>query len=104
MKAIRNGEKSLTVFSGYAFNQLKAGDISGAKALFELMMNQQNTYGNYFDKEPETGLVMKVHKCWPLESKPCQNYRRDKQMSARDTEHLVRALALPTCFSYILDE
>ena len=55
LKAIRNGEKSLTVFSGYAFNQLKKGDIQGAKALFELMMNQQNTYGNYFDKEPQTG-------------------------------------------------
>ena len=55
LKAIRNGEKSVTVFSGYAFNQLKAGDVTGAKALFELMMNQQDTYGNYFDKEPETG-------------------------------------------------
>jgi len=55
LRAIRNGEKSVTVFSGYAFNQLKLGDIEGAKALFELMMNQNNTYGNYFDKEPATG-------------------------------------------------
>ncbi|MBR4146242.1 MAG: hypothetical protein IKU06_12420, partial [Lachnospiraceae bacterium] len=31
LKAIRNGEKSVTVFSGYAFNQLKAGDVTGAK-------------------------------------------------------------------------
>ena len=55
LKAIRNGEKNLTVFSGYAFNQLKAGDTEGAKALFELMINQNNTYGNYFDREPDTG-------------------------------------------------
>ena len=55
LKAIRNGEKSITVFSGYAFNQLKMGDDEGAKALFELMMNQNNTYGDYFDKEPATG-------------------------------------------------
>ena len=55
LKAIRKGDKSLTVFSGYAFNQLKLGDLEGAKALFELMINQNNTYGNYFDKEPETG-------------------------------------------------
>ena len=55
LKAIRNGEKSITVFAGYAFNQLKSGDIKGAKALFELMINQNNTYGNYFDAEPETG-------------------------------------------------
>ncbi|MBR4342646.1 MAG: hypothetical protein IKP88_08075 [Lachnospiraceae bacterium] len=55
LRAIRNGEKSITVFSGYAFNQLKAGDTKGAKALFELMINQNNTYGNYFDSEPATG-------------------------------------------------
>lgn len=55
LKAIRNGETSLTVYSGYAFNQLKAGDTEGAKALFELMINQNNTYGDYFDREPETG-------------------------------------------------
>ena len=55
LKAIRNNEKSVTVFSGYAFNQLKAGDIEGAEALLGIMVNQDNTYGNYFDKEPETG-------------------------------------------------
>ena len=53
--AIRNNEKSVTVFSGYAFNQLKAGDIEGAEALLGIMVNQDNTYGNYFDREPETG-------------------------------------------------
>ena len=55
LKAIRNNEKSVTVFSGYAFNQLKAGDIEGAEALLGIMVNQDNTYGNYFDREPETG-------------------------------------------------
>jgi len=45
---------------------------------------------------------MKVHKHWPLESKPCQNYRRDKQMSEGDTGDLVGAPVLPTWFSYIL--
>ena len=55
LKAIRNNEKSVTVFSGYAFNQLKVGDIEGAEALLGIMVNQDNTYGNYFDREPETG-------------------------------------------------
>ena len=55
LKAIRNNEKSVTVFSGYAFNQLKAGDIEGAEVLLGIMVNQDNTYGNYFDREPETG-------------------------------------------------
>jgi len=41
LRAVRNGEKSVTVFSGYAFNQLKLGDTDGAKALFELMINQK---------------------------------------------------------------
>ena len=55
LKALRNGEKSVTVFSGYAFNQLKSGDLEGAEALLGIMVNQDNTYGNYFEKEPETG-------------------------------------------------
>ena len=55
LKAIRNGEKSVTVFSGYAFNQLKAGDMEGAEAILGIMVNQDNTYGDYFEKEPETG-------------------------------------------------
>ena len=55
LKALRNGEKSVTVFSGYAFNQLKAGDLEGAEALLGIMVNQDNTYGNYFEAEPETG-------------------------------------------------
>ena len=55
LKAIRNGEKSITVFSGYAFNQLKAGDMEGAEALLGIMVNQDNTYGDYFAGEPETG-------------------------------------------------
>ena len=55
LKALRNGETSIAVFSGYAFNQLKAGDIEGAEALLGIMVNQDNTYGNYFDREPETG-------------------------------------------------
>ena len=55
LKAIRNNEKTITVFSGYAFNQLKAGDIEGAEALFGIMVNQDNTYGDYFASEPETG-------------------------------------------------
>ena len=59
LKAIRNNEKSVTVFSGYAFNQLKAGDIEGAEALLGIMVNQDNTYGNYFDREPETGVAVR---------------------------------------------
>lgn len=55
-------------------------------------------------KEPETSLAMKVHKCWPLESKPHRNCRRDKQMGEGDTGDLVGAPMLPTLFSYILDE
>ena len=60
LKAIRNGDKSITVFSGYAFNQLKAGDIEGAEALLGIMVNQDITYGNYFDKEPETGEAVRL--------------------------------------------
>ena len=60
LKALRNGEKSITVFAGYAFNQLKAGDIDGAEALFGIMVNQDLTYGNYFNKEPETGEAVRL--------------------------------------------
>ncbi|MCR5205630.1 MAG: hypothetical protein K6E47_11290 [Lachnospiraceae bacterium] len=60
LKAIRNGDKSIAVFSGYAFNQLKAGDIEGAESLFGIMVNQDITYGNYFDKEPETGEAVRL--------------------------------------------